>query len=770
MKKIFRKAVTVLGSTAMIGATIGAAAAASYPAPFTSNTAIVTGANAAPSDSIAAASIASNLNAASAGSSVGGSTTVTGGDSYKFEKTSTKFHVGDTITGVISSTLDDDELPNLLAEGEFTDDDNDDFDFTQEITMGALQLTMFEDNDYKEDEPTLGFRVASGTNVLTYELEFTDEPSVYDLETADMMLMGREYYVLDYTNSTTPKLTLLDSAADTILAEGETTTLNAGGKAYTVSINFISSNEVILTVNGENTNSLAEAETFKLADDVFIGVKDILFDSKDAGISKVEFSVGSGKLVIEDGQEVELNDDDNVDGLVGNIAYSQTSSDVTLSNITLVWTTDEDEFITTDRDLVLPGFGTVKLSYGGADFPAEEEIEVSHSGDDEVQLNSFPFKDGTEDIDLLYKNSTGFIGLGKDSDNRLITGNDSITFDDDTDDYFIGSWSDNNDAESYMMRATNFQIDGSTNETTIEYKKNGQWVDAKKDASAADTFSIGNSDFLVGAINKADKTVVISANNAETNFHTLYSKEGLKMYLPQNVSSALPGFIDLAGGPSSFDLVFDEEDKDGDIADGKMINVTLGLNAQSPTETTVSGVTLESGSSFIEVDDSDVFRAFSYSDLATEIHFDKGPDQQTATLFYHGDEVANDVYITSSEAVVVGGSSGDSGVMSYTDAESSSFSGMNLVVVGGSAINSVAAELLGGSFSGDAFSAATGVSAGQFLIQSFDRNGNTALLVAGYNAADTEKATTYLLNNDVDTAVGNKYMGTSSTEATLTVA
>ncbi len=74
MKKIFRKAMTIAGSAALIGMTVGAAAAASYPSPFTSNTAIVVGANAAPADNIAAASIASNLDA----NAVSGTAIVTG--------------------------------------------------------------------------------------------------------------------------------------------------------------------------------------------------------------------------------------------------------------------------------------------------------------------------------------------------------------------------------------------------------------------------------------------------------------------------------------------------------------------------------------------------------------------------------------------------------------------------------------------------------------------------------------------------------------------
>ena len=114
--------------------------------------------------------------------------------------------------------------------------------------------------------------------------------------------------------------------------------------------------------------------------------------------------------------------------------------------------------------------------------------------------------------------------------------------------------------------------------------------------------------------------------------------------------------------------------------------------------------------------------------------------------------------------------SAEVGVVTVTDANVANAAGKNLVVVGGSAINSVAAELLGAAYSEAAFTSATDVAAGEFLIQSFSRAGKTALLVAGYNAADTEKASTYLLNNVVTTTTGTKYKGTSATEASLVVA
>ncbi|MBU0471536.1 MAG: RES family NAD+ phosphorylase, partial [Nanoarchaeota archaeon] len=60
MKKLMRKAVTVLGSLALIGATIGGAAATTYPAPFNSGGyAVVYGSGSL--DSAAASTVAAGL-------------------------------------------------------------------------------------------------------------------------------------------------------------------------------------------------------------------------------------------------------------------------------------------------------------------------------------------------------------------------------------------------------------------------------------------------------------------------------------------------------------------------------------------------------------------------------------------------------------------------------------------------------------------------------------------------------------------------------------
>jgi hypothetical protein len=689
------------------------------------------------------------------------------GESYKFEKTSTKFHLGDTLT-TIKASLGDDELPTLLADGKYIDSDNDEFDYTQSIDVAALQLSMFEDSDYEEDAPTIGFRVASGARVLNYTLDFSDEPLVADVETTDLPMMGRSYYVLDEAaTSNGLKLTLLDSAEDTILAEGESTQLNVEGTTYDVAIEFVSSGEVKLDVNGEITNSLAEGQTYKLDDGSYVGIKDILYTAKDTGISKVEFSIGNGKLVLEDGQEVELNED-AISGLTVDITNT-----TAIQSIKLLWNTDDDMFITEDSELLMPGFEAIKLSYGGLTYPTEETIEVSNGGDDYVILNDFPLKDSTEDIAILYGTAGAFSGIGKDSDNLLVTSSgDSLTFDGDTDDYFVASWTDGNDAESYLMRATNFKVDNSINKTTIQYRKDGNWVDAKSDAQASDTFSVGNAELAVGAINKTAKTVVISNNSAEMSFNTLYSTEGLKVFLPyETVPSTAPGAINFTNttvghNATSFYLTMVEENKDEDKDSGDMINLTLGWNAATTQQVTVSAIsTTSADADSTEIGSTDVYRDFTYSALATEILWDKSGDQDTVKLMYHGEEVSADVYITSPDATVTTGT-GSLGEVLVMDSEVSSVDSKNLIIVGGSCINSAAATVLGGAYCGSAFTDATNVGPGQYLIKGVDgayTAGKLALVVAGYNAEDTVAATTYLTTQTVDTS--KSYIGTSSTSA-----
>ena len=150
-------------------------------------------------------------------------------------------------------------------------------------------------------------------------------------------------------------------------------------------------------------------------------------------------------------------------------------------------------------------------------------------------------------------------------------------------------------------------------------------------------------------------------------------------------------------------------------------------------------------------------------------------NHRVASLSYPKEQVYAQVYAAANSAVISAGvSAGGSaqlGDVLVKDSEVSSVSTKNLIVVGGSCINSVAASLLGGSACSADFTTKTSVGTGQFLIQSLAStysSGKVALVVAGYEAADTANAEKYLTTQNVDTTVGKKYIGTTATTATLT--
>ncbi|MGD9275798.1 MAG: hypothetical protein PVJ67_01350 [Candidatus Pacearchaeota archaeon] len=782
MRKLnFRKITSVLSCGLMAVSTIGFAAAASYPAPFVSggsaNVAIVygTGSGVSSLDVIQAGNIQTNLQSYLGGGTSASTSTTSGGDSVKIEKSSTKFQLGKGVTDIVATAITDDSpgsgLPVLLADGKYVDSDNDEQDYTQKIDMANLTLAMFEDNDYKSDEPTVGIRIASAAHVLNYTVDFTDEPEWDDIDTTTIELMGKEYFVLSSTANTT--INLLDSAQTTTLSEGETATVNG----HEVSISFIGSSSVKLNVDGEITNSLAAAETQKLSGGDYVGIKEINVQDYAGGTKTVEFSVGTGKLVLKHDTDIEINDESISD--MKTFITTTAADPATISSIVIEWKAEDDLFVTPDSEVLMPGFEAVKLTTTGMLYPTEEVVTVKHGGTTYMTLEDFPLKDSTEDIAILYGDSLNWTGIGKDATHKLRTNmSNVIVFDGDTDDYFVASFNDGTNAESYLMRATNFKTENSVNKTTIQYRKDGSWSDVKVEGKPDDVASIGNVELTLGTVEKTQKTVSITGGTS-VNFHTLYSKEGLEVFLPYDSATAGSGYLNLTATPlhniPTYDLIFCEEDKNGNIGDGGNITAQLGWNSASTKEAYVSDVGNESVT-FDEILSTKVWRSFKYTALASELLWDKSGDQYEFQITYHGDEAFGEVYVTAPSTTVTAGSSGSTssgtqlGEVLVKDTEVSSVSSKNLVIVGGSCINSAAATALGVSQGtcGSAFTTATGVGSGQFLIKGVSgaySTGKIALVVAGYEAADTVNAAKYLTTQTVDT--GKEYKGTSSTSATL---
>jgi len=700
----------------MLGSTLAFASAAAFSGSASDYT-VVYGAS---TDLVAATDLAESLT---------GTTTTTGGDSVAIEKSSTKFQVGYNSTDVKTKFTSSD-LPTVLSDGVYTDMDNTDFDYTQKIDLATFQLAEFDNSDYNDavttETPTLGVAFGSGNAVLNYTIDFSDTPTMSNMNSTNLDIMGKTYFVLA-ASSVDKSLTLLDSATTQTIDDGAEQDVVVDGVTYKVGVAVAqsgSTNTVKLTVDGKTSNSLRVGSTYKVKDGVFIGVKDIVYKAKESQTSNAELSIGKGKLLLTDDQTVELNDN-SVDGLD---AYITTASTTDLQKIVLVWSADEAKSLTTDNALTMPGLAIAKLSFGGMTFPATETTSIENSGRDNIQLKTV-LKDGAVTIDLLKVDTTSgnFTALGEDTDKVLKVAETNITaWNGNTDAQFVATYKTGSEAESVLLEVS-FIKEGDTDKAVF---KNVITRATKTVTNDTNSVTFGNVEFDVYSINKAAKTCTITAAGS-TVFNKLVTADGLMLTLPTNAP------LNATGNMKAVAIAFSEEDQLGTINGGSNFTVNIGTTSNNYAQ--VANVTGLANT--VKIGETDKTTGYLYSALATEVTEDNSADQATVDIVYHGEESYGSLFLSTPGAV---SSSGVTPVLA--SALTAADKAKNLLVVGGSCINTLAAKLLTGvetPVCAAEFTAKTTVGAGQYLIQSFDNpytSGKKAVLIAGYEAADTANA------------------------------
>ncbi len=813
MKFNFKKIASVIAGTVMMSSTLAFAAAANYPAPFVkdgnANVAIIYGSQpGAEFDLVGVADITTNLQAAlAAQTATSGTTTsgtsVSGSDYVTLAKPSDKVNLGNVVSTVFGSTITSTDLPQLLDDDSYTNGENSNYAYEQRITLGTgLILNYFSNSDYSDRKPSIGINLTSNQVILNYSLDFTNDAEsdvssgdLVDLENTNINILGKKYYISDWDNSTLD-MTLLDTANSAIATEGETTTVKVGDKSYDASISFVDSSNARLNVNGEVTNSLSKGGTYKLKDGTYVGIKDILYNAKDTGISKVEFSLGSGKLELRNANTIRLNDN-SIQSVTTEVKRGTASGGKEkIDRVNIVWTVDQNTFITPDKELSLPGLQNIKFSMSKPVMTTPEVTTVSDGATDYMQLQT-TLDEGAVTIPFLFANASGeFNGTatsagpraptGKGVSDRLVTSNTTLLAFNytDGDRYFVASWNSSTDSESYYLRFTSFKNDNGVNKTTVESLKGGSWTERCADRRPGDTCTLGSLTLTISKISEYSDRFVNVTGNAGTSFNTLYTKNGLKIWLPwetSNNSAALGAINGTSTGTNqtaghswnTFDLTFTDKDRNGNLAAGNQFNVTVDDNTNNEVEAS----TITTGRSIItDPVDSNHQTSYVYDDLGTLVErTGVSSDQRQARVTANAGELYADVILTAKTAEVSSGSSSTTGgrvkelgSVLVRDSEVASVAGRNLIVVGGSCVNRLAAELLSGAGCGSDFEQKTGVGAGSFLIQTFDRGtGKVATLVAGYHAQDTANAAKILTTGSVDTTAGKKYKSTSATTVAL---
>jgi hypothetical protein len=212
----------------------------------------------------------------------------------------------------------------------------------------------------------------------------------------------------------------------------------------------------------------------------------------------------------------------------------------------------------------------------------------------------------------------------------------------------------------------------------------------------------------------------------------------------------------------------------GNANDGDAICVNVDLSGStSPVEVSVATPEVTNIWSDLSSLTSDSNKQRGVTRYGTYLEYDS-TDNDKVTVKYPDEQMYADLLITAVGAEVTstgaGGNVAELGSVAVLDSEIDTVSSKNLIVVGGSCINTVAAKLLGSTtpICGADFTNKTGISANQFLVKVLDSpyaTGKVAMLVAGWEGADTRKAVTYVTANKPLTVVGTTLKKQTATYA-----
>jgi hypothetical protein len=845
MRFNFKKVSALATSALMAGMTIGMAAAANYPAPFVeggaSDVAIVVGSGAGVSmlDSVQSARMLDNgLRDQLAPTTSTTTSTVVGGGAVSLASGSYEVYLGEALGNSNHvTTITDDNLPTVLMDGTFTDDDGTDTDYTQIITVGTSTTNKFTFSDSSNDldDPALLLELSSDSGaanqIYTWKASFDSgiEFNATASEGEELTIFGKTYTVGTATDGDT--LVLLGGSDTATINVGETVTLTVDGETYEVTLTGISDASVAsagLTING-GSKTFTEGQTKSLAG-VDVYMKTVFRTGESAGY--VEVQLGSNKLTLENNKKVKWGSDDTtIKGT--NVTLTGGVNALSAIEIQVAAQDNDEDFVLVGDSFVDPVFGTLKVKFTGVDnapvFTEERDTSTSRkmidivSGDDrtlEVTLTNaggetatipFVFNGGLTDDNSKAIHVVEGETLSEDEYFTLNSGSyqhfmqvDTISMDGSTDadevviyDQFTGTSYTEDDTD---LDAGNGQIIGPGGQTyTVEkvsttsvkiyssdYVYSAGAIDGTVDVypyielmSGRDHRFAFTDDVTITNITNGTILTLPTGTITVTSPVAASTSTGTAYYNYTLSENAVDGYSDIViamdanqtgitfAETSPGILFVEEEDNSDSDAKNSIVLVSTDDGSNSEMTTPLFAGSATSGSvTWGDTDYIGYLTAFGTYVLKDSSDADQTlvsltyPEQQMYATVHFAEEGAS---ITSS-----GGTSNSAyDGQVYLDTETSAYSSKNVIVVGGSCINSAAAALVGGSFCGDAWKEATGAGPGEYVIKGYSDStitGKMALLVAGWSAADTVNAATYLKNNAVDTS--GSYKGTTSTSAT----
>ncbi len=800
IRKILKKATAVAASASFIGATMLGAVAqdlANYPAPFvkdgTFDAFIVVGSDAKTDDVLGAVDIGQSLQFAlkkvttvSAGAAV-----ATIDEGVKIQKSGNKFNYEDSIAFVEDvSPLTDDDLPVALASGKFVESEGNNKNtetYTQELLFNdttTAKLVYAQDDD---EAPKAGdyLFIDKGEELYNYTLEF-DSPIDYtntssttandDLKTATLNIQGQTYTITDVTLSggRINKLTLLSGEAVLWLTQNNPITKTVAGVEHTVEVLDVTENEDACQVKVDGVTVIVDEDETRTISGVQIGVTDVrAIHAQLQDVDVCQISIGASEIELENGKEVKV-DDEELEGSRASMIEARSGEFDGFSVTYRASDLEDDVYLASGKEFIDPVFRSWKIVYGGLS-GNYESYSLKRSGSDKADFK-FVNNDGKSVTIPLFMNETntqvGF-GEGDDVDEKMIGAGTGLT----SFPANCKSTGDISDCEGTLILAATangeahvfeiVDIDTTDNETDIRDETYGRLFEDVDFVAESITSPLSLGSF--GSI-----TLNYSRSNKEV---TAVTTVNAKIETDTSGSLTFVGGS-ISGGFNAANITLYETDRSGnpDIPDERRgANVTMRAQPDATDEeldlfATLNTPASEAGYSVELQDDSDFDVLVTQVGTKVTVNTE---DDNSIVIDMPNEEVYGNVFIAPIVAKV---STAVGGVQTYTlskinvgsaklDSEISDVAANNLIVVGGPCVNKVAAQVLGKTY--PACGNASGIAPNTAMIKAVAQTtGKVALVVAGWEAVDTRRASRVLANYDQYDLSGSsvEVTGTSLTD------
>lgn len=397
-KKATKRIAAVAASTAMISASVFGVGLSDYPNNFITDDKfegqIVIGANSAPQDTTAAQSIIEDLKAQFSGDQEQVEITykqaANGGKAISATRSNEDLNYAETIGDSTEKSGFDDDDTSVLADEKF-DNGISDEDYSQEILLenGIFNYALRDDVD-GIDEITDGIYYDNKETFAVYTLTFDNAIDLSDTTDLDEDFIGKTLKIMgnDFTIASISadgldvnKLELIGGANKISLGEGESSTVNIDGVGYTIEVESVNSEKVLLSVNGV-TESIDEFDTEDVGG-ISIAITDLVDSSRDSVKGYAEIVVGGQKITLEDGDKVvEVNEEDVDEVYEGYIIKSDFSNGEGFESLTITYQVDDEVLLQAGDSLIDPLFQAFSIVFNGVNNVDYEELKLSVSTDD----------------------------------------------------------------------------------------------------------------------------------------------------------------------------------------------------------------------------------------------------------------------------------------------------------------------------------------------------------------------------------------------------